>query len=258
MSTHHSSLRLLHQDSHCLDHRPMIYEYILNLELNCSGNMQIASLNLLGTCANHAWEPDQLKEKTKQYTVKPVLSCHSKIDKTKMLMTNGSLMKVESIAECSPWSILQYFWPALSDDLSWKNNFGLLFEWPLKIGFIVVNKAYRKEVSEPCPEHHSSHWIVCIADQCNHNLACDIVPQTKSQKFGLPQLSEVYLTVSGFNCFLFYWFFFLFRKILQEYHQCQPVWFQIMLYIFVAPDLGPNCLQIFFSAEDTSVCIRCR
>ena len=42
-------------------------------------------------------------------TVKPVLSGPSKIDKTKVLMTNGSLMKVESIAECSPWSILQYF-----------------------------------------------------------------------------------------------------------------------------------------------------
>ena len=27
-------------------------------------------------------------------------------------MANGSLMKVESIAECSHWSILQYFWPA--------------------------------------------------------------------------------------------------------------------------------------------------
>ena len=40
--------------------------------------------------------------------VKPVLSGHSKIDKTKVLKTNGSLMKVESIAEC-PWSILQYF-----------------------------------------------------------------------------------------------------------------------------------------------------
>ena len=40
-------------------------------------------------------------------TVKPVLSSHSKIDKTKVLKTNGSLMKVESIAECS-WSILQY------------------------------------------------------------------------------------------------------------------------------------------------------
>ena len=32
---------------------------------------------------------------------RPVLSDHSKIDITKILMTNGSLMKVESIAECS-------------------------------------------------------------------------------------------------------------------------------------------------------------
>ena len=37
-------------------------------------------------------------------TVKPVLSGHSKIDKTKILMTNGSLMKVKSIAQCSHWS----------------------------------------------------------------------------------------------------------------------------------------------------------
>ena len=42
-------------------------------------------------------------------TVKPVLSGHSKIDKTKIFMTNGSLMKVKNIAECFPWSILQYF-----------------------------------------------------------------------------------------------------------------------------------------------------
>ena len=33
------------------------------------------------------------------HTVKPVLSGYSKIDKTKVLKTNGSLMKVESIAE---------------------------------------------------------------------------------------------------------------------------------------------------------------
>ena len=39
-------------------------------------------------------------------------------------MTNGNLMKVESIAECSPWSILQYIWPALRDN-SWKQFFGL-------------------------------------------------------------------------------------------------------------------------------------
>ena len=28
---------------------------------------------------------------------------------TKIFMTNGSLMKIDSFAECSPWSILQYF-----------------------------------------------------------------------------------------------------------------------------------------------------
>ena len=38
-------------------------------------------------------------------------------------MKNGSLMKVESIAECSPWSILQYFWPTLSDNRNWKPVF---------------------------------------------------------------------------------------------------------------------------------------
>ena len=32
-------------------------------------------------------------------TEKPVVSGHSKIDKTKVLMTNGSLMKAESIEE---------------------------------------------------------------------------------------------------------------------------------------------------------------
>ena len=37
-----------------------------------------------------------------------------KKDKTKILMTNDSLMKVESIAECSHWSIMQFFWPALA------------------------------------------------------------------------------------------------------------------------------------------------
>ena len=62
------------------------------------------------------------KSKQMKPTVKPVLSGHSKLDKTTILMTNGSLLKVESIAECSPWSILQCLWPALSD----KNQF-LLF-----------------------------------------------------------------------------------------------------------------------------------
>ena len=61
-----------------------------------------------------------------------------KIDKTKSLVANGSLMKVESIAECSPWRILQYFLPALKDNWSWKKKIGFLFEWPLKTGFTVL------------------------------------------------------------------------------------------------------------------------
>ena len=56
-------------------------------------------------------------------TAKYVLYGHSKIEKTKILITNGSLMKVESIVDA--WSILQYFWPALSDSWSWKPIFGL-------------------------------------------------------------------------------------------------------------------------------------
>ena len=44
-----------------------------------------------------------------------------KIDKTKILKTNGSLMKVESFAEC----ILQYFRPALRDNRSLKPIFGI-------------------------------------------------------------------------------------------------------------------------------------
>ena len=44
-----------------------------------------------------------------RYTVKPVLSGHLKIDKTKVIMENGSLMKVKSIAEYSSRNTLQYF-----------------------------------------------------------------------------------------------------------------------------------------------------
>ena len=51
-------------------------------------------------------------------TVTPVLSGHSKIDETKILMTNCSIMKVKRIAECSNGSTLQNFRPALSNNRS--------------------------------------------------------------------------------------------------------------------------------------------
>ena len=49
---------------------------------------------------------------TADYTVKPVLSGHSK------KKTNYGLMQVKSIAECSTWSILQSFRPSLRYQLS--------------------------------------------------------------------------------------------------------------------------------------------
>ena len=48
-------------------------------------------------------DPDQLASLEARgfgSTVKPVLSGHSKIDKTKILMTNGTLMKVENTMYC--------------------------------------------------------------------------------------------------------------------------------------------------------------
>ena len=37
-------------------------------------------------------------------------------------------MKVESIAECFPWSILQYFCPSSSDNWFWKPIFVIIYE----------------------------------------------------------------------------------------------------------------------------------
>ena len=65
----------------------------------------------------------------------PVLSGHWKIDKIKVLKTGVSLMQIKIIAECSLWSILQYFQPAVSYNWSWK---------PILVSFWVA--AYRRQV----------------------------------------------------------------------------------------------------------------
>ena len=66
------------------------------------------SMSVVQSLPEAPWRFKLLKFYCKS-TVTPVLNGHSKIDKTKILMTNGSLMKVESIAECTHWSILRYF-----------------------------------------------------------------------------------------------------------------------------------------------------
>ena len=46
--------------------------------------------------------------KNRVNTVKHVFNGHSKIDKTKILKTNGSLLKVDRIAECSLGALIYY------------------------------------------------------------------------------------------------------------------------------------------------------
>ena len=66
------------------------------------------------------------RKATKQTkTVKPVLSVHSKIDKTKNLMTNGSLIKVKSIAECSNGGHSAILLTCIKRLLVLKTKFGL-------------------------------------------------------------------------------------------------------------------------------------
>ena len=71
------------------------------------------------------------------HTVKPVLSGHSKKDKTKILITNGSLMKVKVLqnaplgAFCNTFDLHQAI-------ISLENQLGLHFKWSLQTGFTVM------------------------------------------------------------------------------------------------------------------------
>ena len=68
-------------------------------------------------------------------TVKPVLSGNSKINKTKVLKTDGTLMQMESIAECSLGAFCNTFDLHLAI-IGLENHF-LVFEWSVKTGFTV-------------------------------------------------------------------------------------------------------------------------
>ena len=87
-------------------------------------------------------------------------------------MENGSLMKVENIAECSLWNILQYFWPALSDNWSWKPIFGVLFEWPLQTGFTIYGSPYKILV------------LITYAKQPPLNINLDVSSRARNLIFG--------------------------------------------------------------------------
>ena len=71
-------------------------------------------------------------------SAKPVLSGHSKIDKTKALKTDGSLIQVKSIAEyCNTLDMHQAI-------IGLKTQFLIFFEWPVKTGLTVCFGAENK------------------------------------------------------------------------------------------------------------------
>ena len=82
---------------------------LLNAGISCPSHKFFQVVNMFFNAIRKNKILSKISEFTVFNTVKPVLNDHSKIGKTKSLMTNGSLMKVESIADCSKASILQYF-----------------------------------------------------------------------------------------------------------------------------------------------------
>ena len=86
--------------------------------------------------------------------------------------TNHHLMQVKSIAECCPWSILQYFRPSLSPSTIFhKDNFIVsICEWPFYTGFTVYVLAIcsiLSNVGTYCiimrsVEVHSCQGIYCL------------------------------------------------------------------------------------------------
>ena len=79
--------------------QPYLYIYIYNAVFESIG------LNYVMSALDHK---EIILQKNIYMYSKTCVKQPLKKDKTKVLMTNGSLMKVKSIAECSHWSILQY------------------------------------------------------------------------------------------------------------------------------------------------------
>ena len=77
---------------------------------------------------------------------KPCSNGHSKIDKTKILMTNGSLMKVESIAECPPLEHPAILLTFIKRLLVLKTNFMSFWEWLFYTGFTVLYHSIAEHV----------------------------------------------------------------------------------------------------------------
>ena len=118
-------------------------------------------------------------------------------------------MKVKSIAECSKGSIMQYFWPALSDNWSWKPIFGLfesgrftqvlLYSWKnfSKMLILQINQQRTKKVQHAKSFRINSMIMIAemglnvtkpvfvIADKWNSNQSAQLQRLARKLKFRL-------------------------------------------------------------------------
>ena len=76
---------------------------------------------------------------------KTCVNSHSKIDKTNVLKPYGSLMKVESIAECNTFDLHEAI-------ISLKPRFLCFSEWPFYTGFTVFAYNVAGDVGEAVPQ----------------------------------------------------------------------------------------------------------
>ena len=90
-------------------HRGQLSHNIVSLQVPHVDQYLLVYSYFCQKCTTALLRSDIRREYSQRKYSNTVLSGHSLIGKTKVLKTNGSLLKVESIAECSPWSILQYF-----------------------------------------------------------------------------------------------------------------------------------------------------
>ena len=78
-----------------------------------------------------------------------MLNSHSQKDQKLFFKTNYRLMQVKSIAECSKWSILQYFWPSFSFHLSLRSLFCLLLSGRFTQGLLYWQVTHNGQQPKP-------------------------------------------------------------------------------------------------------------
>ena len=85
-------------------------------------------------------------------------------------------MKVESIAECSPWCIMQYFWPALSDNMSWKPILVFFLSGHLRLVFIakLLKQGHRyNEIRKAFSKFYHRHSELIVKFNIGFKLFCN-------------------------------------------------------------------------------------